>query len=121
MPQKKPILFLIQPDTHPDRPQGWYCPDCAIVQGALAYYPQLRDFLDIRLVDFPRPRTAITSLIGDAYQDCPLLLLDPSHGPSDAPVVNGYRIVTENTKRLLDLLATLAPGVSKPGKGSLFA
>lgn len=120
MAEHKPILFLIRPDTHPGRAEGWYCPDCAIVQGALAYYPQLREALDIRLVDFPRPRAAIVALVGADYQDCPLLLLDPSQGPPEAPVVNGYRVLTENTKRILDTLATLAPGVSRPGKGSLF-
>lgn len=117
---KKPILFLLTPNTHPAHAGGWYCPDCAIVQGALDYYPQLNDALDIRHVAFPRPRSAIVELVGERFQDCPCLLLDPATGPAEAPVVNGWRIISENTKLLLDTLATLAPGVGKVGKGSFF-
>lgn len=117
---KKPILFLLTPDTHPDRPEGWYCPDCAIVEGALAYYPQLREALDVRHVPFPRPRHEIVALVGEAFQDSPCMLLDPAAGPSDAPVVNGWRVISENTKLLLDTLATLAHGVGKVGRGSFF-
>jgi hypothetical protein len=117
---RKPILFLIRPDTHPGRPQGWFCPDCAIVEGMLGYYPQLRAALDIRQVDFPRPRAAIVEMVGETFQDCPCLLLDPSAGPPESPVVNGWRVVTENTRLLLDTLSSLAPGVGQTGKGSLF-
>lgn len=117
---KKPILFLIRPDTRPDRPGGWYCPDCALVEGVLAYYPSLRDAVDVRHVDFPRPRMELVALAGEAFQDCPCLLLDPRAGPAEAPVANGWRVITENTKLLLDTLQTLAPGVGEVGKGSIF-
>lgn len=117
---KTPILFLIRPNSRPDRPEGWYCPDCAIVEGVLAYYPQLRQVIDIRHVDFARPRTALIALIGETHQDCPCLLLDPSIGPPEAPVINGWRAISENTKLLLDTLPLLASGVGRTGAGSLF-
>ncbi len=117
---KKPVLFLIRPNSRPDRPEGWYCPDCAIVEGVTAYYPQLRQAIDIRQVDFPRPRSELVGLIGEAHQDCPCLLLDPSVGPPDAPVINGWRVITENTKLLLDTLPLLASGVGRTGTGSVF-
>lgn len=117
---KKPILFLIAPNSRPDRPEGWYCPDCAIVEGVLAYYPQLRQAIDVRYVDFPRPRAALVAMVGEAFQDCPCLLLDPSIGPPEAPLVNGWRVITENTRLLLDTLPLLAPGVGRTGAGSLF-
>jgi hypothetical protein len=117
---KKPILFLIAPNSRPDRPEGWYCPDCALVEGVLAYYPQLRAAIDVRHVPFPRPRADIIALAGEGAQDCPCLLLDPVIGPDAAPVVNGWRVITENTRLLLDTLPLLAPGVGRSGTGSLF-
>ncbi len=117
---KKPILFLISPNSRPDRPEGWYCPDCALVEGVLAYYPQLREALDFRYVPFPRPRTELVELVGAWAQDCPCLLLDPGMGPAEAPVIEGWRVITENTKLLLDTLPLLAPGVGRTGAGSIF-
>ncbi len=75
---KKPRLYLIRPDSRPERPEGWYCPDCALVEGVLAYYPQLREAIDVVQVDFPRPRAALVAEVGEALQDCPCLLLDPA-------------------------------------------
>jgi Protein of unknown function (DUF3088) len=117
---RRPILFLISPDSRPDRPEGWYCPDCALVEGVLAYYPHLKAALDVRYVAFPRPRQAIVELVGEPFQDCPALLLDPAIGPEGAPVAGGWRIITENTRLLLDTLRQLAPGVGESGTGSLF-
>ena len=123
---KKPILFLIRPNSRMDRPEGWYCPDCAIVEGVLAYYPQLVDAIDVIRVDFAHPRQPIVAAIGPDYQDCPCLLLDASLepaaslGPAQAPVVNGWRVISENTKLLLDTLPALAKGVGRTGSGSLF-
>jgi hypothetical protein len=117
---RKPVLVLIRPNSRPDRPEGWYCPDCAIVEGVLAYYPQLREAVDIVHVDFPRPRHALISLIGEDYQDCPCLLLDAGTGPQESPVINGWCVISENTKLLLDTLPLLATGVGRTGAGSLF-
>jgi hypothetical protein len=117
---KTAILFLISPNSRPDRPEGWYCPDCALVEGVLAYYPQLRAALDVRHVDFPRPRQAVIDLVGEAFQDCPCLLLDPGMAGIDAPVAKGWRVITENTKLILDTLPLLAAGVGRTGTGSFF-
>ncbi len=122
---RQPILFLIRPDTHPERPEGWYCPDCALVEGVLVAYPQLRAAIDVRHVDFPRPRQALIDLVGEGTQDCPCLLLDPALGAADphlgaASVIGGWRVITENLKLLLDTLPRLAPGVGRAGRGSLF-
>ncbi len=117
---RRPVLFLIAPNSRPDRPEGWYCPDCAIVEGVLAYYPQLADAIDIVRVDFPRPRLPIIDAIGAERQDCPCLLLDETLGPPQAPVINGWRVIAEDTKLLLDALSDLAPGVGRSGAGTFF-
>jgi len=77
-------LFLLKPgfaDASID-PQDrmYYCPSCAAIEGVLSYYPYLREKLEVVYVDFPRPRTAIVSLIGEANQGCPVLIIDSDRG-----------------------------------------
>ncbi len=69
-------LFLVNPDWHDDAGGPWYCPAGAVVEGVLAFYPVLKDRLEITRLDFPRPRPAVIEEVGDANQSCPLLVLD---------------------------------------------
>jgi hypothetical protein len=48
--------------------------------------------LDVRYVDFPRPRKEIVSLIGEANQSCPVLVI--ADGPP--PGVTGVEIGAVN-------------------------
>lgn len=69
------LLFLLKHDF-PDGPGApYYCPECTQINGVLAYYPQLRHALDVRYVDFPRPRAEIVALVGADNQSCPVLIL----------------------------------------------
>jgi hypothetical protein len=72
-------LFLINPDWHDAEGGPWYCPAGAIVEGVLAFYPKLRDQLDITYRDFPRPRPPVIELVGEDHQSCPILVLDGAH------------------------------------------
>lgn len=59
-----------------DRGAGpFYCPGSLKIEGLLAYYPRLRDEIDIVYVDFPQPRKDIVSLIGQDNQGAPVLVL----------------------------------------------
>jgi hypothetical protein len=79
------LLFLLKPNF-PDRDRDqedktYFCPDCAFMEGVLSYYPELRQKLDIRYIDYPRPRKEIAELVGTAHQGCPNLILDAAnHG-----------------------------------------
>lgn len=52
---------------------SFYCPQCLQVEGLLAVYPQVRQNLDIRYVDFERPRGGMAKFVG-ANQSCPQLV-----------------------------------------------
>ncbi|MFM8469441.1 MAG: DUF3088 domain-containing protein [Limisphaerales bacterium] len=69
------ILFLLKHDFPDGSGAPYYCPECAQITGVLAFYPRLRHELDVRYVDFPRPRKEILSLIGEANQSCPVLVI----------------------------------------------
>lgn len=72
-------LFLLKPDFQ-DINQGnenkFVCMECAALEGLLSYYPRLRNELEVYYVDFARPRLPIIELIGEANQNCPVLILD---------------------------------------------
>lgn len=80
---KHDILYLLRHDFVDGAETGYYCPECAEINGVLHYYPTLRHRLDIRYVDFARPRPEIISLVGSANQACPVLILAPDspHSP----------------------------------------
>jgi hypothetical protein len=70
------VLFLLKEGFPDGAGLPYFCPDCAMVTGVLSYFPKLRHSLDIRYVDFPRPRVEVVALIGNEHQNCPVLILD---------------------------------------------
>ena len=73
-------LFLLKPgftDSNADN-EGklYYCPQCAMIEGVIKYYPQLEERIEIHHVDFKRPRPAVIEIIGEENQSCPVLIID---------------------------------------------
>ena len=52
-----------------------YCPDCGIVEGFFAYSPEVKKQLDIKSVDFEKPRHTVIEILGEENQSCPVLVL----------------------------------------------
>jgi hypothetical protein len=73
-------LFLLKPDFMAGSRGPCYCPACATLEGVLAFYPRLRAILDVRYVDFPRPRPEVIAAIGAENQGLPSLVIasDPA-------------------------------------------
>jgi len=68
----RPLLFLLEP-SFPDPGVGsglFFCPHCATVEGILAYYPAVRERLDVRHVAFQRPRAAVIEVLGPEHRAC---------------------------------------------------
>jgi hypothetical protein len=81
----KHILILLNFWHEEDGAGPYYCPDCATVEGFLSYSPEIKENIDIRRVDFQKPRKEIVGLIGPLNQDSPVLILDEeSNIPSNA-------------------------------------
>lgn len=92
---EKDILFLLPPAFDVNGEGAWFCPDCAPVEGLLANYPLLKGALDIRYVDFPRPRADMVALVGEAHQGCPTLLTRTKPASVEAPFANGWYVVAD--------------------------
>ena len=104
-------LFLLNPnfkDTNIDANQDYYCPHCAMIEGILAYYPEIRKKIDVRYVNFKRPRVQIIPYIGVENQGCPVLIVDKHEDKTlthDFNAHGNYRF-TNNKYDIADFLTT---------------
>ena len=87
---QRDILFLLKEKFDDGPGQPYYCPQCAEITGVLAYFPELKHKLDIRFVDFPRPRKDVIALIGEAHQGCPVLVL------AEKPLADAVELMSGN-------------------------
>jgi len=93
----KDRLFLLKPDFRKGDDGPFYCPDCALVEGVLSFYPKLRHKLDVQYVEFTRPRAPIVAELGEANQGCPVLVVAEGRRVLDAAIEvresNGRRFI----------------------------
>ena len=86
----RPLLFILKRSFADPKagPGMFFCPHSATVEGLLSFHPELRTRLDVRYVDFARPRREVIAELGEANQACPVLIL-----PRDWPeaVATGRR------------------------------
>ncbi|MFN4185310.1 MAG: DUF3088 domain-containing protein [Hyphomonas sp.] len=103
---QRDVLFLLKPGFQdPDLPgQDFYCWHCALMEGVLASFPEIRPELDVRRIAFARPREDVIALIGAANQTLPVLVLAEA-APADLPAATheGRRFVNE-PMAILDIL-----------------
>lgn len=74
-PNSRDRLYLLKPDFLDGDKGPYFCPGCAQMLGLLKIYPKLKDVLEIRQVDFQRPRSELVELLGEENQSCPVLVL----------------------------------------------
>lgn len=94
----KGTLYLLNTSFEKDGAPR-FCPDCAMMEGYLAAFPQLRDVLDIVRVDYARPRAALVERLGEDHQNAPTLVLakaSPDAGPhGEIQSANGLSFLTD--------------------------
>lgn len=108
MSKMRDTVFLFKPGFT-DKGKHWFCPYSAQVVGFLNYFPATRSTLDIREIDFAKPRKEVVELIGEEFQSLPVLILGPgSSVPAalrdEVAMAKGYRVISD-TKTILRYLA----------------
>ena len=68
-------LYLLRPNFTDKGDGPFFCAECALVEGMLSFYPELRQKLDVTYVDFVRPRPQIVAELGPEHQSSPVLIL----------------------------------------------
>lgn len=96
----KDQLFLLKPDFSDNGKGRFFCPGCALVEGMLSFYPELREKIDVHYIDFQRPRQVLVSAIGEENQGAPKLILSKNSEniPEGVTVstANGNRFIANN-------------------------
>jgi hypothetical protein len=94
---KRDRLFFIKAHFA-EQGKNYYCPGCAEMTGLRKYYPALKQRIEVRWVDFARPRPELVALLADDNQSCPVLVLNsvPPELPARPKVqrTNGHAFVT---------------------------
>ncbi len=112
----KDRLYLLRPGFMDQGKGPFFCPECALLEGMLSYYPDLRNRIEIHYVDFPRPRAVLISELGPEGQGCPTLILGDVTRPAPPGLtvreVNGRRFIAKDIE-ICRYLAS-AYGVGQP-------
>ena len=109
----KDTLFVLRPGFT-DKATTFFCPFSAQVVGLLAYYPQIKESLDVIELDFPKPRHPLSDLLGENHQSAPMLVLggEPTPVPNvHVQEANGHHFV----EKTIEILRYLAATRSVPG------
>lgn len=93
----KDRLFLLKPDFS-DAGFKQFCSECAMVEGMLSFYPQIRDNLDIKYIHFTRPRPDIVAELGPENQSAPVIVLAD---PASAKKAQNVKPKTSNGKTFI--------------------
>ena len=72
----KHILFLLKPGFYDGDDGPFFCPHSAALEGLMTYVPEILAEIDVRRIDFPRPRQEIIDLLGEENQYTPVLIVD---------------------------------------------
>ena len=72
----KHILILLKPGFYDGEEGPFFCPHSAALEGLLTYVPELPSTIEVRRIDFPRPRQEIIDLLGEENQFTPVLIVD---------------------------------------------
>ncbi|HTL37225.1 MAG TPA: DUF3088 family protein [Kofleriaceae bacterium] len=102
----KDTVYVLRPGFT-DKGTVFFCPYSAQVVGFLAYYPQVRDTIDVIELDFAKPREPLATVLGPDHQSAPMLVLGGA--PVDVPDVKikqaGGHSYVEKTLEILRYLA----------------
>ena len=106
-------LFLLNPGWTDDLGGPWFCPAGAVIEGVLAFHPDLMAQLDITRLDHPRPRQPVIDLVGEDHQSCPILVLDDAFDwpEAETSAATGRRFLQDEA--IIPYLAARY-GVSRP-------
>ena len=83
----KDTLFLLKPGFSNAGLGPLYCGDSVSVEGMLSFFPELREKVDVRYIDFARPRQDLVSRLGEDNQSVPVLVLDAGVDVKDNGIV----------------------------------
>jgi len=93
----KDRLYLLKPDFTDQGAGPFFCPESALVEGVLSFYPTLRDKIEAHYIDFQKPRHSLVAELGAENQGAPKLIL----GQATRPAPQGVTLSEANGRRFI--------------------
>ena len=94
----KDRLYLLRPSFSDNGDGPFFCGECAVVEGMLSFFPDLRKQVDVSYIEYQRPRPEIVRELGPDHQSSPVLVL----GPGATKVPPGVTVKRSNGQRFID-------------------
>ncbi|USH05328.1 DUF3088 family protein [Grimontia kaedaensis] len=69
------ILYLLRRSLNSSDNKS-LCPFCLRLEGLMAMFPEIRHNIEVRYVDFQKPRCQLLEFLGEKNQVCPNLVLN---------------------------------------------
>lgn len=95
-------IFMLAPGFEANERRE-FCPECAELFGLLAYYPAIRDAVNIVHIGIDHPRAPINALLGEGNFNAPTLVLAEG---TDSP--DGVRFKTANGRKYMDSIRAIS-------------
>jgi len=95
-------IFMLAPGFE-DNDRREFCPECAELFGILAYYPAIRDAVEIVHVGISHPRAPINAVLGEGNFNAPTLVIAEG---TDSP--DGVSFKTANGRKYMDSARAIA-------------
>ena len=95
-------IFMLAPGFE-DNDRREFCPECAELFGLLAYYPAIRDAVEIVHVGIDQPRMPINAILGEGNFNAPTLIIAEG---TDSP--DGVSFKTANGHKYMDSARAIA-------------
>ena len=86
----KPTLFVLKMPFEDGPGEMWVCSHCAMIEGALAANKHWEQLVEVKRIDFPKPRTEVIELLGEENQWLPVLILDQNSTITDPIEIINY-------------------------------
>lgn len=93
----KDQLFLLKADFTDQGAGPFFCPESALVEGMLSFYPALREKIEVHYIGFQKPRPELVAILGAENQGAPKLIL----GDNPPVIPPGVTLDTANGRRFI--------------------
>jgi hypothetical protein len=91
-------LYLLRPGFLDNGEGPFFCGECALVEGMLSFFPEIREKVQVRYVEYARPRPDIVAELGPEHQSAPVLVL----GDGSDHVPGTVQVKSAHGKRFID-------------------
>ena len=86
----KPKLFILKMPFEDGPGKMWICSHCALIEGALLVNTHWEGMVEVRRIEFPKPRKEVVNILGEDNQWLPVLIIENNKTITDPVEIINY-------------------------------